>query len=154
MDVDRSVPPAWRRWLLLVLVLSLPACSSSSDSLNPVQGTVLAKDQPAAGAMVVFHPKSQMDDLKVVRPLGLVKDDGTFSVMTGTATGAPVGDYIITITWPQAVGPKRRKGEITTEALPNYEDRLKGAYGDRMKSKFETVHVKKGLNQLEPFVLK
>jgi hypothetical protein len=153
MDVDRSVFSAWR-WFLLVPALGCLSCSNGNGALNPVQGRVLSRDQPAAGAAVVFHPKKAINELSAVRPFGLVKEDGTFTMMSGKDPGAEAGEYVVTITWPQEVGPKRRKGEISTDSLTQYEDRLKGAYADRAKSKFETVHVKKGVNQLEPFVLK
>ena len=98
--------------------------------------------------MVTFHPKGA-DEVTVVRPVGLTGEDGTFSLTTGPKTGAPVGEYVITIICPEEVVPK---GKIGTEG-PDTQDRFQGVYSDRATSKIE-AEIKKGPNQLKPFDLK
>ena len=70
--------------------------------------------------------------------------------MTGDKSGAPAGEYVVTIICSEVIKPK--DGKIST-AAPETEDRLKGGYGNKDNSKI-TVQIKSGPNQLEPFDLK
>jgi hypothetical protein len=126
------------------------ACSGSM-SLNPVQGKVMHKNAPLAGALVTFHPKGA-SDLKTERPVGRTKDDGTFTVTTGQTDGAPAGEYTVTIICPQAVNKKTPK-QLSFGAEEETVDVLKGMYADVNNSKL-SVTIKSGPNQLEPFDLK
>jgi hypothetical protein len=138
--------------ILRLAALGLCLCGLSCSgqvSLNPVQGKVLFKQEPLKGALVTFHPKGS-DELTALRPTGLTKDDGSFTLTTGQQDGAPAGEYVITIICSEVVVPKGK--EISTGGLET-QDRLKGAYADRNNSKI-TATVKSGKNQLEPFDLK
>jgi hypothetical protein len=149
MRRDRSRPLSRvARWLPLVAALLAASCSGAS-SLHPVQGKVTYQGGPAKGAVVVFHPKAS-DDLKTMRPSGVVDENGTFTLSTiKPGDGAAAGDYVVTITWPEEAKP----GKVTsTEPPPEPVDRLKGRYADRAKSTF-TAQVKPGKNDLPPFVI-
>jgi len=136
--------------LLFVAVLTLLSTScSSSESLHPVQGKVLHNGNPLPGALVTLHLKSG-GDLKTIPSTGLSKEDGTFTIMTGDKTGAPAGEYVVTIICSEIVKPQ--PGVIST-AEPESVDRLKGAYANKDNSKI-VVQIKSGPNQLEPFDLK
>ena len=141
------------RSFLLVLVVSFccMSCSSSSSGLSPVQGKVLYKDEPIKGATVTFHPKGATD-INTIRPIGVTKEDGTFAVTTGADEGAPPGDYVVTLICSEEVVPKGGKQAIST-APPERRDRFQGAYSNLASSTIK-VTVKKGPNQLEPFLLK
>jgi hypothetical protein len=108
------------------------------------------KNQPMQGALVTFHPKGA-DDLRTIRPVGLVKEDGTFALMTGQQSGAPAGEYVVTVIWSEEVTPRGKKG-FSTEP-PDSQDRLRGAYANQATSTLR-AEIKKGANQLEPFHLK
>jgi hypothetical protein len=142
-------PPRWR-WLALVPALCCVSCSSSGDELNPVRGTVLYKNQPLNSAVVTFH-LTGADPITNVPPVGLTKEDGTFTVTTGQREGAPAGKYVVTIISPEEVAPKGRK-VISTEA-PDTKDRFQRAYANQATSTLK-VEIKNGANQLEPFHLK
>jgi hypothetical protein len=126
------------------------ACSGSA-SLNPVQGKVMHKNAPLSGALVTLHPKGSKD-MKVDRPVGRTKEDGTFTVTTGQNDGAPAGEYVVTIICPQPLNPKTTK-QISFGAEEETVDVLKGMYADVNNSKL-SVTIKSGPNQLEPFDLK
>ena len=86
---------------LSFLILSPSGCSKVSDHLPvySVRGKVLLGDKPAAGALVLFHAKTDAN-AAVPRPHGRVAQDGTFSLSTYEAEdGAPAGDYVVTIDW-------------------------------------------------------
>jgi hypothetical protein len=133
--------------LVLLPALCCLSCSGSSG-LNPVQGKVLYKDQPLGGAVVTFHPKGA-DQVTAVPSVGRTKEDGTFTLTTGTKEGAPTGEYVVTIICPEE--PKGKQG-FSTEA-PDTPDRFQGAYANMATSKFK-VEIKSGPNALEPFPLK
>lgn len=97
--------------------------------------------------MVTLHPKGN-DDIKAHRPSGLTGDDGTFTLMTGNETGAPPGEYIVTVVWPQ---PPAKKKVIGTE-MPEPVDQLQGRYADPKTSKL-SVTVKSGVSQLDPITV-
>lgn len=128
--------------LLLVFVTS---CSSSGDKgdrkpVHPVRGQVFVKDKPAAGAFVVFIPVEEPPQPKDPRPRAEVEPDGSFALsMYGEKDGAPVGEYIVAITWPGG--------------RDDSDDRLLGRYADRTKSKLRAT-VKEGPNEIPAFKLK
>jgi len=133
-----------------LLALCGLACSGSSQ-LNPVQGKVLYKNEPLAGALVTLHPKGSTD-VKADRPVGRTKDDGTFTVMTGQQEGAPAGEYTATIICSRPINQKAGK-VMSLGAEEETADVLKGMYADVNTSKLP-VTIKSGPNQLEPFDLK
>ncbi|HXG10539.1 MAG TPA: hypothetical protein VNK04_12325 [Gemmataceae bacterium] len=143
-----SLSSSWR-WVVLLSALGSLSCAGG-NKLNPVKGQVFYKGQPLKGALVTFHPKGAVDEVSVVRPTGLTKEDGSFTLTTGNQEGAPAGEYIVTLICPEEVTPKRRT--ISTEA-PDSRDRFQGAYADRTTSRL-TAQIKPGPNQLEPFHLK
>jgi hypothetical protein len=142
--------PRWH-WPGCLLALCCLSCSSSKSEFNPVQGKVLYKDQPLAGATVTFHPKGKTD-LQTIRPVGLTKEDGSFALNTGPDAGAPAGQYIVTFICSEVVGQQGDKKVISSRP-PETRDRLQGAYADAQTSTFQ-VEIKIGPNQLAPFQLK
>ena len=98
MQVHASRAPHIWRWAGLLLACCCLSCSSDSG-LQPVQGKVLYKNQPIAGALVTFHPKGATD-VRTLRPVGMTKEDGTFTLTTGDKEGAPagVGAYVDGVT--------------------------------------------------------
>jgi hypothetical protein len=129
-------------WLPAVL---LPACAPGRPPLQPVRGQVFFAGQPAAGALVVFHP---VDDpaLDAPRPSALVGPDGSFRLGTFAPNdGAPVGDYRVAIAWPAGkASADPRTGEVA--------NRLPARYADPLASNLR-VQVREGPNDLPPFQL-
>jgi hypothetical protein len=137
------------RGLLLTLLTACAACSGGG--LNPVTGKVTVKGEPAKGAVVIFHPKR--DGFDAQRPSGVADETGAFKLMTGKKDGAPAGDYVVTITWPEEPAAKGKSKVISTDSnLPDIVDRLKGRYGDSSTSKL-TATVKSGTNTIPTFEL-
>jgi len=133
---------------LAVLLVILPGLSCSGG-MQPVSGKILHKGQPIKGAVVTLHPKGN-NDIKVQRPSGLTGDDGTFSLITGKDTGAPPGEYVVTVVWPQMPGAGGKKAFGTD--MPEPVDQLQGRYADPKTSKL-SVTVKSGVSQLDPITV-
>jgi hypothetical protein len=151
MQFARSfVSPIGRRVAVFSALFCVSCSGGGSSGLNPVQGQVLFKNEPAAGALVTFHPKTG-NNITTVMPVGLVEKDGTFSVMTGKDKGAPAGEYTVTIIWSEEV-PSKQKGKGMTMEGAETRDKLNGAYANRATSKFK-VEIKSGANKLEAFQL-
>ncbi len=145
MPVRTSPAPPWWRWLAVLPVLGCLGCSGGG--LNPVKGQLLIKGQPVKGAVVTFHPK-EGSTVKTIPSVGTTDADGNFTMMTGTKEGAPAGEYLVTVYWPEEA-PK--KG-MSTE-MPETRDKLKGAYSNPASSGLK-ASVKSGPNQLDPIQLK
>lgn len=131
--------------LLATLALTAASCSRESRSpVYPVRGTVTAQKKPAAKAVVVLRPVAPGPP-KDPLPHGEVGPDGTFRIGTfGADDEAPAGEYVVTITWPEArTDPSG--DEVTA-------DRLKGRFADPARSPWK-VTVKEGGNELGPFRL-
>lgn len=65
----------------------------------PVRGKILVDGEPAAGAVVCFHPRNDPSS-HAKRTYGDVGRDGSYSLTTNFAEdGAPAGDYIVTVYW-------------------------------------------------------
>lgn len=142
---DSRRPPVLTGWLVMWSGLLAVSCSGSGG-LNPVQGKVLFRDKPLHGVVLTFHPVGQTD-VHTQRPIGLTKEDGTFTVTTGLKEGAPAGQYIVTFTYPE-----QPKTKAITMEMPETRDRFGGAYANPANSRIK-VEIKSGLNQLEPFNL-
>jgi len=93
--------------LATALAGALLLCScrpSDRQPVYPVRGSVYRNGQPAAGALVAFHPSRDPNDHGLC-PQGVVAADGSFHLTTFTANdGAPTGQYAVTVYWP-APGP-------------------------------------------------
>ncbi len=131
----------------LVAIATL-GCSQPDDgkvARVPVQGTVLVKGAPAAGARIVFYPKD--DSLKgagMPTPGGTTEEDGTFQLTSfEPGDGAPVGDYKVTIVWREEIP----EGESLDTFQP--KDRLSGRYASAEKSGLE-ITVPEGGGTLPP----
>ncbi len=116
-------------WFLLCgLAIGVCSCSKPSGPAQkvcyPTKGQVMVGTQPAAGAMVIFHPEgSTPEEWTGGYPRARVGGDGTFELETyGDKDGAPAGDYRVLVTWTQT-------GSEETEDTQMI-DRLKGRYSD------------------------
>lgn len=148
MRVCVSLPrPPWR-WILLLSALGIASCSGA-PSYNPVKGSVLYQSRPVDGIVVTLHTKDG-NPLHAAAPSGITKPDGSFELSTGSAPGAPTGDYVVTFTWPKSDKPA---GKISMNPEVETSDKLEGKYANATSSSFK-VTIKKGKNQLDPFQLK
>jgi len=118
-------------------------CSSTTPvtenqkPVHPVKGSVTVGGQPAVAAFVLFTPVNEPPDAKDPRPRAEVQEDGSFAISTyGAEDGAPLGEYIVTVTWED-----RELG-----------DKLGGRYSDSTRSTLRAT-VKEGANELPPFKL-
>lgn len=139
----------WDRshWFILsAAALMLAGCSSKKvegrKPVFPVRGKLLVSDQPAPGAMVVFHPAGGSYDAE--RPFAHVGPDGSFSLTTYQASdGAPEGEYLVTVEWYASAD--RNAPAPWPNVLP-----LKYA---RPESSDVRVRVTQGPNELQPIVI-
>jgi hypothetical protein len=132
----------------VLLVGLLATACSSGPTLYPVTGKVTVKDKPAVGALVMFFPEGGSN---TTPSTGVCGEDGTFTLSTGTGTGAPAGDYVVAVSWPD---PKVKYTEqqkmmgMTGDA----PDLLNGAYA-KDKTTLR-AKVKSEPTTLDPFAIK
>jgi hypothetical protein len=128
-----------------LLTLLLSACGSGGrQAVYPVQGSVLHRGKPAAGARLLFHPQDAAGP-DVVRPAATVESDGSFRLSTYLShDGAPPGRYAVTIDWPSAAKV------IDSEHVG--PDQLQGKYSDPRTTPLR-ADVQAMVNQLQPFLL-
>lgn len=97
----------------------------------PVRGEVQFQGKPATGAVLSFHPLGDVGT-PPPRPRGTVGKDGVFELTTYAKNdGAPSGDYIITIYWPDA-SKKRVDEDGDSDELP--PDILNGRFAVKGRS--------------------
>jgi hypothetical protein len=85
-----------------VISMAMCGCTGSKTKAVPVSGTVLLGDQPAANAVVIFHPVNGAADAP--RPTARTDEKGHFTLTTTkTGDGAPPGEYRVTIAAYQAI---------------------------------------------------
>lgn len=102
----------------------------------PVHGKLLVDGKPAERAEVTLHSKKPLADEtgRPVFPYAIVGADGTFDVMTyADGDGAPVGEYVLTVTWPRV---KTEGGEEVYGA-------------DRLGDRFSNVRTPAAMFQVE-----
>jgi hypothetical protein len=124
-------------------VVLLSGCGRDGVKLYPVTGKVLVNGNPAANAMVVFHPVGAVA-ADAVRPRATVGSDGSFTLTTHQAgDGAPPGEYRVTVELWLSSG---KGDESPTSRLP--------AVYARPESSGLSATVNAGPTELQPFNLK
>lgn len=124
-------------FVLLFLALA-PGCASQEKGDNrvtvyPVEGKLFVLGRPAGNAHVAFHhaDKGQIGGLC---PVGITRPDGTFRLTTHSSDdGAPEGEYVVTVVWPNDTIP------VDECADPATHDRLNGLYLDPTKSQLRAT---------------
>jgi hypothetical protein len=162
---------------ILGISLASASCGGRSEGYYPVRGQVLYKGEPAAGAIVYFHPDKVAEPSAEVIASGVADSDGRFWLESGAkGDGALPGKYQVAVEWPEArespapadgavtAEPARGKKRLNPAALKAANlkrrkldrapsDRLKGRYADKGKLLL-SAEVKPLSNQLPPFELK
>lgn len=132
------------RFLVTAVSLALVGgCGSQNDGLTkyPAQGTIILNGAPVAGLIVRLVSDDKQSTGRNSRfPVGVTDEQGVFRLSTnGQNDGAVVGDYTVTIVWPE-------RNE------PPLVDRLKGAYATPEKSDMH-VTIEAAENIFEPIDL-
>jgi hypothetical protein len=134
---------------LAILLAGLAAAGCGGDgrpARYPASGKVTVNGQPAAGALVVFHPKAA-DRANDPKPFATAADDGTFKLTTHDPDdGAPAGEYGVTVVWN--VKAKESKISIGDGGGP-LVDKLGGRYGDPRGPKLSATVTAGGPNQFD-----
>jgi hypothetical protein len=88
--------------------LLLAGCNGGNDlrKTYPVAGTITIDGAPAeAGVLVLLHPQFTEQDKYPIHPRGATTEAGAFKITTYNADdGAPEGEYVATVEWPQRSG--------------------------------------------------
>jgi hypothetical protein len=112
---------------VLLVAFSITGCGPKQSS--PVTGRLIVAGQPAAGAVLLFHP----DDPAASVGSAVAASDGTYSVITDTNPGIPPGTYRVTITWPDPSVKPSERALMMGMAEPG-PDLLKGRYETKAKT--------------------
>jgi hypothetical protein len=129
--------------LALAVALACTGCQGSRG-LYPVSGKVTYNGEPAAGAYVFFR-RPNADPVSAPLVMGVVKEDGSFTLYSGEHEGAAPGEYAVLIQWRQGANPSGGRRERPP-------DRLQGRYADAEHPRLQ-ASVKAGANHLPPFEL-
>ena len=126
-------PSAWGVFAWGTLLLAFCGCDSPGKVMAEAKGMVLVDGKPAPGALVTLVPQGGLGP----RPTGLVKEDGSFEILTFdtdkqvSSKGAIPGEYGVIVTW----FPQPTEGNL--ESGVAIGDRLKGLYREPEKSKLK-----------------
>lgn len=111
--------------------------------VHPVAGRVEVSDRPAGNAHIAFHAIDR-ERAGGTCPVAISKSDGTFALMTYAADdGAPEGEYVVTVTWPNDSMPL----DECECPEPSRHDRLGGLYSDARTSELRAT-VRPGQNEI------
>jgi hypothetical protein len=139
-------PACWLIFIATAAVAPLVGCGQSAPPrvpVFPVQGKVEVNGKPAAGALVVLHPKGESN---APPARAEVSADGSFSTSTyAPGDGAAEGDYVVTVEWFKPV-LKNDNYVVGPNLVPEQ-------YSMPQTSQIE-VHVAAQTNQLPPIALK
>lgn len=136
------------RTQIALCCLIIAGCGSNHDyetiPTQRVSGQISINGVPAVGATVRFYPETpQAGTEYALMPSGTADEAGVYYLTTYEGDdGAPVGEYAVTIEWPDKDWRPPGGG-----MPPPPPDRLQGEYADPKKS---TIHytVVEGENQV------
>lgn len=134
------------RLYVVVFLVVLAGCSRDARKpVHPVHGQVLFDRQPAAGAIVTFHPVNA--EAGEPTPSARTDDQGRF-VLTSyrNGDGAAEGEYRVTVTWFRSyrTGPSEEDTTTGNFLAPRYAN---------PESSQLRVTIRAGDNTLPPFQL-
>jgi hypothetical protein len=135
---------------LLAVVFLCPACSGG---LNKVSGKVLFQGKPMKGAVVAFHLKGETNG-SAPNPTGITDENGVFTLSTVRDSGAPAGEYLVTVILLN--DPAASAGATSiglSEGKAKSVDRFQGRYSNPATSGLTAVIKSGENNELEPFNL-
>lgn len=145
-------PSRNRRLLALFLLVgaTLSAGCSGAGTFVPVKGSVRVDGKPASGAIIVFHPEG--GDINSIPASGIAGTDGAFTLSTGDRSGVPVGNYLVSVIWPDT-SKKPTEQELMMGLGNDGPDQLEGKYATPQNSQLR-VEVKASEIELPPLELK
>jgi serine/threonine-protein phosphatase CPPED1 len=77
--------------------------TAKRKATHPVRGSAYFEGAPMAGAFITLTSEKDLPPAKPTRAFGVVEADGSFKLSTYQAfDGAPVGEYLISLTWRPA----------------------------------------------------
>ena len=111
----------------------------------PVTGSLTYEGEPMAGAMLAFFPAADQS----ATSHGVSDESGNYTLSTHlTGDGAPAGQYIVTIYWPDRRGLKSTSPEEEDSPEQTLPNRLPKAYS-RAKTSALRATVEAGPNQID-----
>ncbi len=141
---DRMIRPMPRvlldpQTIRAVLLTCLMGCGG--PTICPVAGSLTVSGQPAANAMIAFHPLDRAGS-QTVLSVARTSPDGTYRLTTYEAgDGAPAGEYAVTVVWPDDSRQRDECEDVVTH------DRFQGRYADPATSPWR-VTVGRGTNEV------
>lgn len=104
-------------------MIALAGCEPRPDRVPtyPVEGTVRFNGKPTEGATIVFTSVAAPGKQPVIAE-ATVDRDGRYALSTYVSRdGAPAGEFLVTLAWPEANARPPREEDTPT-------DRLRGRY--------------------------
>lgn len=139
---------------LTLAAASIAGCGGPERlQLYPATGEVVQGGKSAAGAIVTLFPdESIAATVGALRPNGVADADGKFSLSTYVSgDGAPAGEWIVTVVWPDPKVPAetRKRIEEDGDSVP---DVFRGRFAKPENSPWK-VTIAEGENSLPPIDL-
>jgi hypothetical protein len=85
-----------RMLIVALFALALIGCTQKPATLNSVSGKVNFKGAPLPDGVIIFSPDTSRGESGKIA-FGKIKNDGTYTLITGEAPGAGPGWYRVTI---------------------------------------------------------
>jgi hypothetical protein len=127
----------WTLFVAFLLVMLGQGCQSNAPELAPVKGIVTYQGQPLTRGHVVFTP---LENTRGPQAIGLIQNDGTFTMMTLDRPGAALGEHRVTIHSRAELTPEESKNLVIPKLL------IPEIYGQEDNTPFR-FEVKQGENQ-------
>jgi len=135
---------------LVIAVVGLAGCSPPPPApCFPVAGKVTYKKKALPAGTITFTPDASKGNSSKESAIGMLKEDGSYSLVTNGRDGAPLGWYKVSVNplamptemppagkplpKPPAIDPKYQKGDSSGISIEVKEQAPPGAYDIDLK---------------------
>ena len=135
-----NVARTWTSGVVALALLALATGCQRQTTLHPVNGKVTYKGVVVNNGVVAFTPDTSRGESGPVA-MGTIKEDGTYSLSTGEASGAAPGWYRVSVGVITSPAPKNQGPDKVQAPPPLLPDKYRDPEYSMLRCKVQANQV-------------